>query len=227
MGLVRCQVKIGAAITGIKKLENRAKPAAIDAAELDSPTVECIHPNRNPHTGPSPLRKYAYCPPASGNAAPNSANESAPNSDSNPPTIHAPYTTLTDPPTAAISPGFKKIPVPTIVPITMAAAAHGPSARIRSTRSLFSAKIPIKVLPHNPRKLPWHDARNVSRTARQFAGNRTDRKSNDRPSQHIPSPSERRKPIHRDHRHKPRRESHQRSRFIRARVPSPEQKHTE
>src|SRR3984885_14811876 len=147
MGLVRCQVKIGAAITGIKKLENRAKPAAIDAAELDSPTVECIHPNRNPHTGPSPLRKYAYCPPASGNAAPNSANESAPNSDSNPPTIHAPYTTLTAPPPAAISPGFKKIPVPTIVPITMAAAAHGPSARIRSTRSLFCVEIPIKLLP--------------------------------------------------------------------------------
>src|SRR5580693_8718681 len=146
MGLVRCQVKIGAAITGIKKLENRAKPAAIDAAELDSPTVECIHPNRNPHTGPSPLRKYAYCPPASGNAAPKSANESAPKSESSPPTIHAAYTTLTDPPTAAISPGFKKIPVPTIVPITMAAAAQGPSARIRSSRSPFCAKIPIKFL---------------------------------------------------------------------------------
>src|SRR5580693_6076555 len=153
MGLVRCQVKIGAAITGIKKLENRAKPAAIDAAELDSPTVECIHPNRNPHTGPSPLRKYAYCPPASGNAAPKSANESAPNSESSPPTIHAAYTTLTDPPTAAISPGFKKIPVPTIVPITMAAASQGPSARIRSSRSPFFNEIPIKLLPHSPNNL--------------------------------------------------------------------------
>src|SRR5580693_774382 len=222
MGLVRCQVKIGAAITGIKKLENRAKPAAIDAAELDSPTVECIHPNRNPHTGPSPLRKYAYCPPASGNAAPKSANESAPNSESSPPTIHAAYTTLTDPPTAAISPGFKKIPVPTIVPITMAAAAHGPSARIKSSRSPFCAKIPIKVLPHNARKLPRYDARKPSRTPRHFARNRTDRKSDNRPSQHIPGPGQRREPIHRDHRSKPSRKSHQRPVFIRPCVPSPQ-----
>ncbi len=57
MGLLRCQEKSGAAIAGIRKLENRAKPAAMDAAELDSPTVECIQPNRKPQTGPSPLRK--------------------------------------------------------------------------------------------------------------------------------------------------------------------------
>src|SRR5580692_4656668 len=84
MGLLRCQEKSGAPIAGIRKLENRAKPAAMDAAELDSPTVECIQPNRKPQTGPSPFRKYAYCPPASGNAAPNSAKERAPKSDSNP-----------------------------------------------------------------------------------------------------------------------------------------------
>ena len=88
-GTVKCKVKIGAAITGTNTLKNRANPAAIEAAELDSPTVECIQPNRNPHTGPSPRLRYAYCPPASGIAAPSSANESAPKSDSNPPTIHA------------------------------------------------------------------------------------------------------------------------------------------
>ncbi len=42
------QVKIGAATAGTRKLVKRAKPAAMDAAELDSPTVECIQPNRNP-----------------------------------------------------------------------------------------------------------------------------------------------------------------------------------
>ena len=41
---------------------------------------------------------------------------------------------LTEPPTAAISLGFRNIPVPTMVPITMADAAHAPSARTRSSR---------------------------------------------------------------------------------------------
>src|ERR1700723_1764215 len=133
-GTVRCHENSGNPIAEIKKLENRANPAAMDAAELDSPTVECIQPNRNPHTGPSPFRKYAYCPPASGNAAPSSAKDSAPNSDSSPPAIHAAYTTLTEPPTDAISLGFRNIPVPTIVPTTMADAAHAPSPRTRSRR---------------------------------------------------------------------------------------------
>src|SRR5271155_44037 len=88
-GTVRCHEKSGKPIAGIRKLENRAKPAAIDAAELDSPTVECIQPKRKPQTGPRPFRKYAYCPPASGNAAPSSAKDNAPKSDNNPPAIHA------------------------------------------------------------------------------------------------------------------------------------------
>src|SRR5580698_5973742 len=102
----------------MRKLEKRANPAAIDAAELDSPTVECIQPKRNPQTGPRPRRRYAYCPPASGSAAPNSANDKAPKSESRPPAIHAANTMLVDPPTAAISLGFRKIPVPTMVPTT-------------------------------------------------------------------------------------------------------------
>src|ERR1700677_1113724 len=89
-GTVRCHEKSGKPIAGIRKLENRAKPAAIDAAELDSPTVECIQPKRKPQTGPRPFRRYAYCPPASGKAAPSSANDSAPKSESSPPAIHAP-----------------------------------------------------------------------------------------------------------------------------------------
>src|ERR1700693_2056304 len=89
MGLVMCHEKIGRARAGMTKPENRAKPAAIEAAELDSPTVECIQPKRNPQTGPRPFRKYAYWPPASGSAEPSSANDRAPNSDNSPPIIHA------------------------------------------------------------------------------------------------------------------------------------------
>src|SRR6202046_2503592 len=133
-GTVRCHENSGRPIAGIRKLENRANPAAIEAAELDSPPGECLQPNRNPHTGPSPFRKYAYCPPASGKAAPSSAKDSAPKSDSNPPAIHAAYTPLADRPTDAISLGFRNIPVPTIVPSTMADAAHAPSPRTRSRR---------------------------------------------------------------------------------------------
>src|SRR6266849_2423613 len=89
MGLVICHEKMGRARAGMTKPENRAKPAAIEAAELDSPTVECIQPKRKPQTGPSPFRRYAYCPPALGSAAPSSANESAPKSVSSPPAIHS------------------------------------------------------------------------------------------------------------------------------------------
>src|SRR6266849_5267435 len=85
----RCNVKIGAATAGIKKLANRAMPAAIDAIEDGRPTMECIQPNMNPHCGPKARRKYAYSPPASGIAAPNSANESAPNIESTAPTTIA------------------------------------------------------------------------------------------------------------------------------------------
>src|ERR1700759_521532 len=123
----------------MKKLENRASPAAIDAAELDLPTVECIQPKRNPYTGPRPSRRHAYCPPAFGSAAPNSAKLSAPKGERTPPAIHAAYTTLTEPPTDAISLGLRKMPVPIIVPTTIAPAAHGPSARTRSRRCCGAA----------------------------------------------------------------------------------------
>ena len=129
-----CTVKIGAATAGRKNARKRIIPAAIDAADDGRPTIECIHPNKYPHTGPNPRRRYAYSPPASGIAAPNSAYESAPNSDSNPPTIHATNTTEMLRPSRAISAGFRNIPVPIIVPTTMAAEAHGPSPRTSSRR---------------------------------------------------------------------------------------------
>src|SRR5712691_4080418 len=133
----RCNVKIGAATAGIKKLANRAMPAAIDAIEDGRPTMECIQPNMNPHCGPKARRRYAYSPPASGIAAPSSAYDSAPNSERIAPTIHAANTTETNRPSRAISAGFRKIPVPIMVPTTIAPEAQAPSPRTNSNR--FSA----------------------------------------------------------------------------------------
>src|SRR5581483_6149341 len=59
-GTAICTVNSGAATAGIRKLMNRMIPAAIEDAEAGLPTIECIHPNRNPHTGPNPRRMYAY-----------------------------------------------------------------------------------------------------------------------------------------------------------------------
>src|SRR5258707_68175 len=116
-------------------------PAEIEANELGRPTIECIHPNKNPHCGPNPRRRYAYSPPASGMAAPSSAKESAPNIERIAPTIQAANTTETKRPSRAISAGFKKIPVPIIVPTTIAADAHGPSPRTNSSRLPFPSTL--------------------------------------------------------------------------------------
>src|SRR5262249_5569366 len=85
----KCNVKIGVATAGIRKLRKRAMPAAIDAIDDGRPTIECIQPNANPQTGPNPRRRYAYSPPASGIAAPSSAKESAPKIERIAPTTHA------------------------------------------------------------------------------------------------------------------------------------------
>src|SRR5438552_18074034 len=74
----RCSVKIGAPMLGRRYARKRTPPAAMDAAEAGRPTMECIQPKRNPHVGPNPRHKYAYSPPASGIAAPNSAYDTAP-----------------------------------------------------------------------------------------------------------------------------------------------------
>src|ERR1700724_1138918 len=73
-----CNEKIGAATAGPKKPKKRSSPAAREDIEAGRPTMECIHPNKKPQTGPKPRRKYAYSPPASGIAAPSSAKASAP-----------------------------------------------------------------------------------------------------------------------------------------------------
>src|SRR5579862_7617833 len=149
----KCKVKSGAATAGIRKLKKRAIPAAIEAIDDGRPTIECIHPKINPHCGPNPRRKYAYSPPASGIAAPSSANDSAPKIERIAPTIHAANTIETVLPSRAISAGFRKIPVPIIVPTTIAAEAHGPSPRTSSSlfpvasTLLFSVKVPIKPNP--------------------------------------------------------------------------------
>src|SRR4029077_5972962 len=66
LGMAMCTVKMGAATAGRKNARKRIIPAAIDAADDGLPTIECIHPNKYPHTGPNPRRRYAYSPPASG-----------------------------------------------------------------------------------------------------------------------------------------------------------------
>src|ERR1035438_9945127 len=93
-----CNVKIGVAITGKRKPRNRTNPAAIEDNDDGLPTIECVHPNKNPHPGPNPRRRYAYSPPASGIAAPNSANESAPNNERIATTIQAANTPDTNRP---------------------------------------------------------------------------------------------------------------------------------
>src|SRR5580692_11965229 len=55
----------------------------------------------------------------------------APNSDSNPPTIQARYTSSDDPVSRIISLGMRKIPLPITVPITIAMASPAPRTRGR------------------------------------------------------------------------------------------------
>src|SRR6266850_561076 len=76
-------------------------------------------------------------PPASGIMEPNSANEKAPKIERMAPTIHAAKTMETLLPSRAISAGFRKMPVPIMVPTTMAAEAQ--AARPRTNSRRFSA----------------------------------------------------------------------------------------
>src|SRR5467141_2495588 len=70
---------------------------------------------------------------------PNSAKEKAPKIERMAPTIHAAKTMETLLPSRAISAGFRKMPVPIMVPTTMAAEAQAPRPRTSSSRfSLMS-----------------------------------------------------------------------------------------
>src|SRR5260370_16934 len=92
--------------------------------------------------GPKPRRRYAESPPASGMMEPNSAKENAPKMERIAPMIHAAKTTETLRPSRAISAGFRKIPVPIMVPTTMAADAHAPSPRTSSRRFSVNSTSP-------------------------------------------------------------------------------------
>src|SRR5882672_2277381 len=73
---------------------------------------------------------------------PSSANENAPKIERTAPTIHAAKTMETLLPSRAISAGFRKIPVPIMVPTTMAAEAQAPRPRTKSSR--FSLIKPLR-----------------------------------------------------------------------------------
>src|SRR5438105_14786769 len=70
---------------------------------------------------------------------PNSANENAPKIESMAPTIHAAKTMETLRPSRAISAGLRKMPVPIMVPTTMAPEAHAPRPRTSSRRFVAGA----------------------------------------------------------------------------------------
>src|SRR5258708_39512384 len=83
------------------------------------------------------------------------------------PTIQAAKTTETLRPSRAISAGFRKMPVPIIVPTTMAAEAQAPSPRTSSRR--FSVMSPqTKFLSITHRKL------GACRGGRAYKGNPSD-----------------------------------------------------
>src|SRR5580700_2331548 len=72
-------------------------------------------------------------------AAPSSANDKAPKRERTAPTIQAAKTTETKRPSRAISAGLRKMPVPIMVPTTMAPEAQAPRPRTSSRR--FSVMI--------------------------------------------------------------------------------------
>src|SRR5260370_33660523 len=85
---------------------------------------------------------------------PNSAKENAPKMERIAPTIQAVKTMETERPSRAISAGFRKMPVPIIVPTTMAAEAHAPRPRTSSRR--FSVMAPLtNLLRIAPFSLTW------------------------------------------------------------------------
>src|SRR5271169_2190504 len=80
---------------------------------------------------------YTYSPPACGFIAPSSAYVIAPAIDSAPPTIHARYTNRAEPTACIISAGTRKMPLPIIVPTTIAQAWLTPSSRSRVGALVF------------------------------------------------------------------------------------------
>src|SRR5260370_24241846 len=127
--------------------------------------------------GPKPRRRYAYAPPASGIMDPNAAKENAQKLERIAPTIQAAKTTETLRPSRAISAGLRKIPVPIIVPTTIAADAQAPSPRTNSRR--------FSVNSSSPSSTGVSAAAGALRL-RDSAGKPADEKRDERADQYVP-----------------------------------------
>src|SRR6266566_10066052 len=91
-----------------------------------------IHPTTNPARGPNASRAYTYLPPALGWRVASSAKISAPRNAIAPPAAQATNVSHGRPSCWATSPGVRKIPVPTMIPTTMARPSQKPSDRLSS-----------------------------------------------------------------------------------------------
>src|SRR6266516_782995 len=104
-------------------------PIAAVATAYTSPS---IHPTTKPAPGPNASRAYTYLPPALGWRVASSAKISAPRNAIAPPAAQATKVNQGRPSCWATSPGVRKIPVPTMMPTTMARPSQKPSDRLSS-----------------------------------------------------------------------------------------------
>src|SRR2546423_983811 len=107
--------------------------------------------------------------------------------------IHAANTTETKWPSRAISAGLRKIPVPIMVPTTMAPEAHAPRPRTRSSR--FPFRVSVRVSG----KVPRYSTLLILLSCglgrwRKAADNRADEKGDACANQEIPREGDARKP---------------------------------
>src|SRR5581483_10716409 len=96
------------------------KTTANHAACAVRATVKSDQPQRNAAAGPYASRRKIYCPPVAGNAAPSSAQASAPSSEIAPAAIHTARIAGADGRLLATRFGTRKIPPPIIIPTTIA-----------------------------------------------------------------------------------------------------------
>src|SRR5436309_10098352 len=95
-------------------------------------TAKFAQPYKKAHTVPYASRRYAYCPPASGYAAASSAIDSAPSSDTIPPTTQTSVMSAVPWTAAATVAGTMKIADAIIVPALIITASKRLSSRLRS-----------------------------------------------------------------------------------------------
>src|SRR6516164_1282918 len=124
-------------------------------------------------------------------AAPSSAKESAPKRESMAPTTHAANTIETERPSRAISAGFRKMPVPIIVPTTMAVEAQGPRPRTSSRRFSVMGEGESECNATGGRGMSGCGGFGGKDTADERAGSESDRGTD----QHIPGEGDRREAV--------------------------------